>query len=326
MSQLPSKDVLLQIYRTMVLIRCHEETLHYLFLEGRLPGTLHLYAGEEALAAGVGAHLRREDYITSTHRPHGHAIAKGVPVRSIVAELFAKRTGCCKGKGGSMHVGDISVGALPAIAIVGGGIPISVGLAFSCKMRGTDNVAVCFFGDGASNEGTFHEALNMASLWSLPVIFVCENNLYGASTHVSKTMRIQDIAIRAQAYDMPGEIVDGNDALAVYTAAGSAIERARQGQGPTLLECKTYRKGGHSRGDPGNYRPKEEVERWLAKDPIDILGQRLIDEGLMTEGLRSEIGREVEEEMKAAIAYAETSPSPSPEEALQHVYYEGGDA
>ena len=266
---------LLDMYRMMLTIRRFEERCNYLYMQGRIPSTLHLYIGQEAVATGVCAHLRPDDYALSTHRPHGHAIAKGVAPRAIMAELFAKSTGCCRAKGGSMHVGDISVGMVPAIAIVGGNIPIASGLALAAKRLGTDRVAVCFFGDGATNEGAFHEGMNMAAIWDLPVVFVCENNLYAASTSVSVTFKIEDIADRAAAYGMPGVVVDGNDVVAVYEVAGQAIARARRGEGPTFIECKTYRLCGHSRSDPRTYRSKEEEAQWEAKDPIPGLGERL---------------------------------------------------
>jgi pyruvate dehydrogenase E1 component alpha subunit len=313
------------MYVTMVKIRKFEEKVYYLFLEGHVPSTLHLYIGEEAVAAGVCAHLRKEDYITSTHRPHGHAIAKGVAPKLIMAELFGKSTGCCKAKGGSMHIGDINVGMIPAIAIVGAAIPIAAGLALACKKLGTDNVTVCFFGDGAANTGAFHEGLNIAAIWDLPVVFVCENNLYAASTHVSKAMKISDIAERATAYGMPGVIVDGNDVLAVYEAAGEAILRARHGQGPTLLECKTYRQCGHSRSDPCGYRSRGEEQAWKAKDPIPMMRRRLTEEwNLFSQNELDAVDREAEALVEEALTYAESSPLPAPTDALKHVYWEGG--
>jgi TPP-dependent pyruvate/acetoin dehydrogenase alpha subunit len=228
---MPNPDMpLLDMYRTMLIIRRFEERCNYLFMQGRIPSTLHLYIGQEAVATGVCAHLCPDDYALSTHRPHGHAIAKGVAPRAIMAELFAKSTGCCKAKGGSMHVGDINVGMVPAIAIVGGNIPIAAGLGLAAKRLGTDRVAVCFFGDGAANEGAFHEGLNMAAIWDLPVVYVCENNLYAASTPVSTTFKIENVADRAAAYGMPGVVVDGNDVEAVYQVAGEAIGRARRGE------------------------------------------------------------------------------------------------
>ena len=246
----PDAGLQLDLYRRMLTIRRFEERCNYLFMQGKIPSTLHLYIGQEAVAVGVAAHLTDEDYATSTHRPHGHALAKGVSPRSIMAELYAKETGCCKGKGGSMHVGDMTVGMVPAIAIVGGNIPLTTGLALACKRLGGKHVAVCFMGDGATNEGAFHEGLNMASIWDVPAVFVVENNLYAASTPVSWTFKIENIVDRAAAYGMCGEIVDGMDVRAVYEAAGRAIGRARAGGGPTLLECKTYRLCGHSCSDP----------------------------------------------------------------------------
>jgi len=311
----------LTLYRTMLTIRRFEERCNYLFMQGRIPSTLHLYIGQEAVAVGVCAHLRVSDYVTSTHRPHGHAIAKGVSPRAIMAELFAKSTGCCHGKGGSMHVGDMAVGMVPAIAIVGGGIPVAAGLALAAKRLGTDGVAVSFFGEGAANEGAFHETLNMAAIWSLPVVFVCENNLYAASTPVSVAFKIENIAARAAAYGMTGEITDGNDVLAVYEAAGRAIARARAGGGPTLLECKTYRLCGHSRSDPRTYRSKEEEAEWARLDPILRLSEQLVRAGLATADSLAEIEKEVTAEIDDAVAFAEASPSPLPEDALKHVFW-----
>jgi TPP-dependent pyruvate/acetoin dehydrogenase alpha subunit len=305
----------------MLTIRRFEERCNYLFMQGRIPSTLHLYIGQEAVATGVCAHLRSTDYVTSTHRPHGHAIAKGVSPRAIMAELFAKESGCCRGKGGSMHVGDIRVGMPPAIAIVGGGLPVAAGLALAAKRLGTDGVAVSFFGDGAANEGAFHEALNMAALWNLPVVFVCENNLYAASTPLATAFKIQNIAERAAAYGMPGEVVDGMDVLAVYAAAGRAIAHARAGGGPTLLECKTYRFCGHSRSDPRTYRAKEEEAEWARLDPILRLGDQLVTTGLATAETLAGIEQGVAAEIDDAVAFAEASPSPAPEDALQHVFW-----
>jgi TPP-dependent pyruvate/acetoin dehydrogenase alpha subunit len=310
----------LSLYRTMLTIRRFEERCNYLFMQGRIPSTLHLYIGQEAAATGVCAHLRPSDTITSTHRPHGHAIAKGVSLRAIMAELFAKETGCCRGKGGSMHVGDVAVGMMPAIAIVGGGIPVAAGLALAARRLGTDGVAVSFFGDGATNEGAFHETLNMAAIWDLPVIFVCENNLYAASTPIATAFKITNIADRAAAYGMAGEIADGNDVLAVYEAAGRAIGRARAGGGPTLLECKTYRQCGHSRSDPRTYRTKEEEAEWAQLDPILRLAGRLKETGQATDPSLAEIEKEVTAEIDDAVAFAEASPSPQPEDALKHVF------
>lgn len=312
------------LYRRMLTIRRFEERCNYLFMQGKIPSTLHLYIGQEAVATGVCAHLTDADYATSTHRPHGHSLAKGVTPRAIMAELYAKRTGCCKGKGGSMHVGDMTVGMIPAIAIVGGNIPLTTGLALACKRLGKGQVAVSFMGDGATNEGAFHEGLNMASIWKLPALFVVENNLYAASTPVSWTFQIQDIADRAAAYGMRGEIVDGMDVLAVYQAAGEAIERARRGEGPTLLEAKTYRLCGHSRSDPRTYRSKEEEAEWSTRDPILRLGDQLKQEGQASDESLAEIEREVTAVIDDAVAYAEASASPEPEEALEDVFFGEG--
>lgn len=311
----------LQLYRQMLTIRRFEERCNFLYMQGRIPSTLHLYNGQEAVAVGVCAHLSNEDYVASTHRPHGHAIAKGVSPRAIMAELFAKETGCCRGKGGSMHVGDVNVGMFPAIAIVGGGIPIAAGAALASKRLGNGRVAVSFFGEGAANEGAFHETLNMASLWSLPAIFVCENNLYAASTPVATAFKVTDVAGRAAMYGMVGEIVDGNDVLAVYEAAGRAIARARAGSGPTLLECKTYRLVGHSRSDPRTYRTKEEEAEWARLDPLPRLAAHLLADGIAAEDRLAEIEKEVTALIDDAVAFAESSPPPQPEDALNHVFF-----
>lgn len=319
-NNIPDVETLLNMYYKMVLVRHFEENINHLFLQGKMPGTIHLYLGQEAVAVGVCANLSKDDYITSTHRPHGHAIAKGVSIKSIMAELFGKTTGCCKAKGGSMHVGDMSVGVLPAIAIVGGGIPLATGMALAIKFQKKDNVVACFFGDGATNEGAFHEAVNIGSIWNLPVIYVCENNLYGASTYVSKVMKVEHVSDRASAYGIPGETIDGNDALAVYQSTKKAIERARNGKGPTLLECLTYRRCGHSRTDGNFYRNKNEEKEWLAKDPIQIMKNKLIDMKMLTSEKSSEIIEKVNKEIDEAIEYAKNSPDPKPEDTLEDVF------
>lgn len=309
------------MYRDMVRIRKFEEKVYLLFLEGKVLGTIHQYQGQEAVAVGVCRALRRDDYLTSTHRPHGHCIAKGVSLNSMMAELFAKSTGCCKAKGGSMHMGDIAVGAIPAIAIVAGGVTLAAGMGLAYKFQKSDRVVACFFGDGAVNEGAFHEGVNLAAIKKLPVIFVCENNFYAASTPMQLTTPV-GIAERAAAYGMPGVVVDGNDAAAVYEATRAAVERARSGGGPTLIECQTYRTVGHSRGDPGAYRPKEEVELWKQKDPIERLRRSLLADGAATASDLAAIDGEVEGEIEAAVAFADESPAPRPEDALLHVYGE----
>jgi pyruvate dehydrogenase E1 component alpha subunit len=323
---MPDTDLpLLEMYRTMLTIRRFEERCNHLYMQGRIPSTLHLYIGQEAVATGVCAHLRPDDYLFSTHRPHGHALAKGVSPRSIMAELFAKSTGCCKGKGGSMHVGDIAVGMFPAIAIVGGNAPLAAGTALAAKWLEKDRVTVCFFGDGASNEGAVHEAMNMAAIWDLPVVYICENNLYAASTPVSTAFKVDSIASRAAAYGMPGLVVDGNDVEAVYQVAGEAINRARRREGPALVEAQTYRLCGHSRSDPRTYRSKEEEAVWETKDPIPNLSQRLKGLGLASDESLSAIEKEVTAVVDEAVAFAEESPSPEPSDALEHVFWAQAD-
>lgn len=317
-----SKELKVALYRRMVLCRLFEDRVYYLFLEGRLPGTVHQSQGQEASAVGVCSALEEGDVITSTHRPHSHALARGLPVKSLMAELFAKKTGCCHGKGGSMHLGDLSLGMLPAIAIVGGGLPLATGYALAFQYLMKKNIVACFFGDGAANIGTFHETLNMAALWELPVVYVCENNKYGASTSVDKVMKVKHVSERASAYGLPGETVDGNDVEVVYEAMARAAERARQGLGPTLLELETYRFAGHSRSDPGHYRPREEVEAWKERDPISLYEKKLFAGGALTEIAAGEIKSEVERELDEAVRYAEESPDPSPEECLADVFAE----
>lgn len=314
---------MLHLYREMLLIRRFEERCNSLFLQGKIPSTLHLYIGQEAVAVGVSSALRRDDYVLGTHRPHGHGLAKGVSPSAMMAELFAKATGCCKAKGGSMHVGDMAVGAFPAIAIVGANAPIAAGAALSAKMRGTDQVAVCYFGEGGANEGAVHEAMNMAAVLRLPVIFVCENNLYGASTPISQVAAIENIADRASAYGMPGVIVDGNDVLEVARVAKEAVLRGRQGDGPTLVEAKTYRLCGHSRSDACGYRTRDEEAEWRAKDPLIRLANQLTH-GIEAVGEADleEIEQEVMHHIDEAVAFAEASPSPAPEDALLHVFWE----
>jgi pyruvate dehydrogenase E1 component alpha subunit len=313
---------LLDLYRQMLLIRRFEERCNALFMQGKIPSTLHLYIGQEAVAVGVCAALKPDDYLTSTHRPHGHALAKGVSARAIMAELYAKATGCCKAKGGSMHVGDMAVGMVPAIAIVGAGAPIAAGIGLSAKMRRSGQVVASFFGDGGANEGALHEAMNMAAIWRLPVIYVCENNLYGASTPVSQVIAVEHIADRAAAYGMPGVIADGNDVLSVREAAREAAERARRGEGPTLIECKTYRLCGHSRSDACGYRSREEEAQWRERDPLLIQSRRILAMNAATQEDLDRIEQEVTVEIDDAVAFAETSPSPRAEDALKHVFWE----
>ena len=308
------------IYMTMARIRAFESKALKLFEENKLRGSVHLYIGEEAVAATVCSRLTDEDYIASTHRGHGHCIAKGAKLNLAMAELMGKATGYCKGRSGSMHIADFTQGNLGANAIVGGGIPIAVGAALSAKMQKQDRVAVSFFGDGASNQGTFHESLNLASIWKLPVIFVCENNLYQISVPFKYHTNIDNIADRAVGYGIPGEVVDGNDVLAVYDAAERAIARARAGEGPTLIECKTYRHGGHFNGDPAVYRPKEEVEAWLKKDPIPRFRTVLLEQGVCTEEELTAIEQQAEAMLNEAVEFALAQPVASIEETLRDVY------
>jgi pyruvate dehydrogenase E1 component alpha subunit len=316
------KELLFDLYRSMKTIREFEEKVYFLFLQGIMPGTIHQYQGQEAVAVGVCAHLRKEDYILSTHRPHGHALAKGIPPKSAMAELFAKAEGCSSGKGGSMHMGDPDHGMLSAIAIVGGGFTITAGLGLAYKYQKKDNVAVYFFGDGAANEGGFHEALNFAALHDLPCVFVCENNLYAASTPFNHAFKIKNIADRAAAYGMRGDIVDGQDVLAVYEHAGEAIKMARKGKGPTLLEAKTYRFIGHSRSDPANYRSKAELEKYKKnKDPLEILKIRMLEQVIDAKEIEK-INAEVKTEIVEAVRYAQSLPEIDTGLALKHVFIE----
>lgn len=315
-----SAELLLGFYRGMLLIRKFEERVKYLFLEGVMPGTIHQYQGEEACAVGVCSALRSDDVITSTHRPHGHALAKGVGVQPMMDELFGKATGCCKGKGGSMHMGDLAKGMVPAVAIVGGGIPIATGCALAFKMKKEPRVAVCFMGDGAVSEGSFHEGVNMGAIWDLPVVYVVENNLYGASTPYRSVMKAETIAERAAAYGIPGHRVDGNDVVKVYEAAVEAVTRARAGKGPTLLELMTYRITGHSRRDPCTYQPKEERAEALANEPIGRFRTWLLEQGKADAAALDRIGVELDEEIECAVKAALAAPDPKPEDALADLF------
>jgi len=315
-------ETLRNLHERMLRIRLFEEEAGKLSEAGKIPGALHLYVGEEAVAAGVMSHLSDDDQITSTHRGHGHLVAKGGDLKQMYAELFGRATGYCKGKGGSMHIADLDLGMLGANGIVGGGPPLAIGAAFANKYKKTRNVTCCFFGDGASNEGTFHEAANMAALYKLPVVFVCENNGFGEFTPQAKHQAVRDVADRASAYGMPGLIVDGMDVLAVYETAGEAIERARRGDGPTLLECKTYRFFDHVgvRGMGMVYREDSEVLEWRKRDPLLTFEARLIElkvtDAETVEKLRERILFEIGE----AIAFAENSPFPDESELLTDIY------
>ena len=306
--------------RKMLEIREFEERIRFLFLEGKMPGTIHQYIGMEACAVGVCSALQKDDVIASTHRPHGHAIARGITMEAMMGELYGKTTGCCRGKGGSMHMGDLSKGMLPAIAIVGGNIPIVTGMALAFKLRKEKRVAVSFFGDGASNEGAFHEGLNLAAVCNVPAVFVCENNQYGASTNIKRVMNIKNVADRAAAYGIRGDIADGMNVLDAYEHAKGAVYRARSGEGPTLLELKTFRLCGHSRRDPNNYMSDEEKEYWEKKDPLPYFEDILKAEGTLSEEEITEMKKEVKDGVQKAIEYGRESQEPDPGEVKRGLY------
>lgn len=313
-------DRLEELLRTMLLIRAFEEKADELFGLGKVHGTMHLSIGQEAVAVGVCASLRPDDYVLSTHRGHGHCLAKGADPGRMMAEFLGKETGYCRGRGGSMHIADIQGGNLGANGIVAGGLPIATGVGLSIQMRHTDQVCVVFFGDGATTEGAFHESINLAAIWSLPVVFVCENNQYAMSFPVSRSMRVPRIRDRGCAYGIPAEIVDGMDLLSVYRAAGGAVDRARAGKGPTLLECVTYRYKGHSKSDRQLYRTREEVESWRLRDPITQLRSHLLEEGVITEDRFQELDADARGAIEKALRFAEESPEPDPAELLEGVY------
>jgi acetoin:2,6-dichlorophenolindophenol oxidoreductase subunit alpha len=316
-----SAQEMLKLYRMMCRIRAFETSVAELFAANHLPGHVHLSIGEEAVATGVCSVLKKSDYITSTHRGHGHVLAKGAEPRRMMAELYGKKTGYCKGKGGSMHIDDFSLGVLGANGVVAGGFPIAVGAGLSCKLRKSDQVVACFFGDGASNRGTFHEALNMASIWKLPVLFICENNQFASTTPFSYSTSVKSVAVRAEGYGIPGKSVDGNQILEVREATLEAVERARQGSGPTLLEAMTYRIRGHYEGDPQRYRAKEEVEEQAAsRDPIRQFRDLLSRDEILSKNLDQQIQDEIDQEIKEAIRFAEDSPLPLPTDALEDLY------
>lgn len=315
-----SSGMALGIHRTMVRIRVFESRVEELFKAGKLPGFVHTYIGQEAIAAGVCATLNRDDYITSTHRGHGHAVAKGMELGPIMAELYGKATGACRGRGGSMHVADFSVGMLGANGIVAGGLGIAAGAALSARYRGARQVAVGFFGDGGINKGTFHEALNFAATHRLGVVFVCENNQYAQFTSRRRTTSVEDLSVRAAAYGIPGITVDGNDPAATYRESLEAAGRARDGGGPTLLNMETYRFGGHYVGDAEVYRASAEVEDRRRADPIRRWERTLTEEGLITAGLAEAVWAAAEEEVSAAVGFAEESPYPAAGAALENVF------
>jgi TPP-dependent pyruvate/acetoin dehydrogenase alpha subunit len=316
-----SRDVALALYQSMQRLRQFELRVQQVYRSGAMPGTVHLYVGEEAVAAGVCAHLNRSDYVTSTHRGHGHALAKGVSMGKALAEIWGKPNGTNGGRGGSMHIYDPSCGFLGTNGIVGAGIPIASGAGMAASLRGEGQVAVSFFGDGAVNNCAFHEGINLAGALQLPVVFVCENNLYATETPFRRVTANLNVGSRGAAYGIPGLTVDGNDVLEVYRAAGEAVARARSGQGPTLLECATYRHFGHFEGDPGiGYRSKDEIAEWKHRDPIERFSRVMIQSGLAAERDLRDVDAEVEREVEQAYHFAKSSPEPDPSTVTQFVY------
>ncbi|RQD68579.1 MAG: thiamine pyrophosphate-dependent dehydrogenase E1 component subunit alpha [Halanaerobium sp. MSAO_Bac5] len=325
-----SKEELVKLLEDMLVIREFETKVQKHFAEGEIPGFVHLYLGEEAVAVGACSALKEDDFITSTHRGHGHLLARGGDLKKMMAEIFGKATGYNKGKGGSMHIADVSLGILGANGIVGAGLPIAAGSGISAQILDKDSVTICFFGDGASNRGTFHEAINMASVWDLPVVFVCENNLYGISmpqytNDHRKGQNIQDVSDRAVAYGISGVTVDGNDVMAVNEAVVEAVKKARSGGGPSLIECKTYRHRGHFEGDPTVYRSDEELKRWKEKDPIDRFVKILKDQEILDDEGYKELRNEVKGRVEEALQFAQESPEPDPSEVTTDVYYGGAE-
>jgi len=312
--------MMLEMYRRMVRIREFELAAIDLFKRGMVKGAIHAYIGQEASGVGVCMALRKDDLIAGTHRSHGHNIAKGADTKKMMAEILGKETGYCKGRGGSMHIAAFETGSLGALAVVGAGIPIAVGAALAFKMRGEDRVAVPFTGDAGCNTGNWHEGLNMASIWDLPVVFVLENNQYGVSTRITNSCKIEDLSLRAQSYGIPGVRVDGFDVLAVYQAAKEAVERARRGEGPTLLVTESYRFEGHYAGEPEVYRDRAEVQEWRKKDPIPRFRKYLLDNGVATESEVAAIEAEIKQEIAEAVKFAQESPQPDPATAMDYIY------
>src|SRR5258706_6706475 len=321
MSEAIERSLMLEMYRRMSLIRVFEETVIDMVATAEAPGAVHSSAGQEGAIVGACLALRADDYMTGTHRSHGHPIGKGARIGPLMAELLGKRTGVCKGKGGSMHLADFSVGSLGESGIVASAIPVATGAGLSARILGTDRVCLCFFGDGAVNEGAFHEALNLAAIWKLPVIYLCENNGYAVSLAFTDSVNVPDVAVRGEAYGMPGFVVDGQDAVATYRAVTRAAERARLGGGPTLVEAKTYRYGPHAPGIVfGDTRPQDEIDLWKNRDPISIHRKRLLDEGLASESDLRELDEQVREEIDAAVQFARESPYPDLGEAFDDLY------
>lgn len=315
-----SDERLVELLRQMQLIRAFEWKADQLYAEGKVHGTMHLSIGQEAAAVGAIAALEPDDYIFSTHRGHGHCLAKGADVNLMMAEFRGKESGYCRGRGGSMHIADLEGGNLGANGVVGGGLAMACGAALAQKMQGTGKVVLCFFGDGASNQGIFHEALNMAAIWDLPVVYFCENNQYGMSMHVRRSTAVERISDRACAYGFPGKTVDGNDLLEVYEATKESVARARAGDGPSLVEGVTYRWKGHSKSDADRYRTKEEIEEWKAKDPIVRFEELLIHEGVLTPDQARTIESQAQTEIDSAVEFAESCPEPSLDGIEEGVY------
>ncbi|MFV2063859.1 MAG: thiamine pyrophosphate-dependent dehydrogenase E1 component subunit alpha [Chloroflexota bacterium] len=314
------KTLLMEMYRRMALIRAFELASMELFKRGKVKGAVHPYIGQEASAVGVCLALRTEDPIAGTHRSHGHNIAKGADPAKMMAEILGKETGYCKGRGGSMHIAAFETGSLGALPVVGSGIPVAVGAALAFQMRGEDRVAVPFTGEAGSNTGNWHEGMNMASVWGLPVVFVLENNQYGVSTHISESVKIDDLSVRATSYGIPGVRVDGFDVVAVHDAATEAVERARSGGGPTLLVTESYRIEGHYAGEPEVYRDREEVARYRAKDPIPRFRAQLLDSGVATSEEVDELDTSVAHQIEEAVQFAKDSPEPDPASAMDYIY------
>ena len=313
----------LEMLRSMQIIRRFEERASDDYQAGAIYGVVHCYIGEEAVAVGICSALNRNDQIISTHRGHGHCLAKGADLNRMMAELYGRQAGYCKGKGGSMHIADFSIGMLGANGIVAGGIPIVTGAGLAAQLEGKGRVAVSFFGDGASNAGPFHESINIAATWKLPMLYVCENNLYSAGTIAAETLALSDVAARAAGYGIPGVVVDGNDVMAVYEAAEAAVNRARAGQGPTLIECKTYRWRGHTeRPGQEDPRPQDEIETWRQRDPINHFAANLMDQGVLTEEAWQKMDAEILAAIEDAVKFAEESPFPDPGAAVEDVFAE----
>jgi len=314
------EDFLCETYRRMYQIRSFELRVNELFLKGQMPGTIHLSHGQEAVSVGACMALRADDIITLTHRGHGQALAKGVSPRALMAELFGKSTGCCRGKGGSLHIGDMAVGAFPAIAIIGASSPIAAGLAFAFKRRGCDRIVCNFHGDGAVNKGDWHEAMNLTAIWGLPVIFLCENNFFGVSTHISDVILNEQLSERANAYRVFAVTIFGNDPIEVYREVAKAAERVRKGQGPVFIEALTYRQGGHKRDDPATYRDQEEVQAWLKQDPVTLFRERILIDPRISDEEICALEKAVQKELDDAVDFALSSPKPPIENALEDVY------